>query len=285
MRERGIAFGPQSSMLGVVTEPAANAPRRDTAIVLLNAGFLHRVGPNRLSVRLARQLAEAGFWVMRFDFSGLGDSLPRYDKKPLEQAVVDEVGTAMDVLTGMSGVDRFLLSGLCSGADSSVRVAAADDRVVGVGLIDFYYEPSFDYYVSGCRRLLVSTKTWGRLLRGKTDVLRKIASALSNFGAAKKMEETRAAPTKERFVEELRSASQRDVDLCFVFSANGPSHYHYKRTFGPAIRTTHNPDRLHVEVVEKTDHLFTKPSRQEQLLQTLVTWACSVPAADKLQTA
>jgi hypothetical protein len=43
--------------------------------VLLNAGAVHRQGPFRLYVHLARRLAALGFSCVRFDQPGIGDSL------------------------------------------------------------------------------------------------------------------------------------------------------------------------------------------------------------------
>ncbi|HEY5972738.1 MAG TPA: hypothetical protein VIT22_12400, partial [Pseudoxanthomonas sp.] len=54
----------------------ASGTARGTTVVLLNAGLIHRVGPFRLYVRLARELAESGFDVLRFDLPGIGDGQP-----------------------------------------------------------------------------------------------------------------------------------------------------------------------------------------------------------------
>ena len=60
-------------LFGIVSEPQheTNAP----AILLPNAGATHHAGPNRLYVFLARALSRAGFRCIRFDLSGLGDSI------------------------------------------------------------------------------------------------------------------------------------------------------------------------------------------------------------------
>ena len=40
----------------------------------MNAGSIHRVGPNRSFVRMARRFADLGYPVLRMDLSGIGDS-------------------------------------------------------------------------------------------------------------------------------------------------------------------------------------------------------------------
>src|SRR4030042_6277377 len=41
---------------------------------LLNPGIKYRVAPNRLNVKLARRLCQNGYYVLRFDPCGVGDS-------------------------------------------------------------------------------------------------------------------------------------------------------------------------------------------------------------------
>src|SRR4051794_21796423 len=61
------------TLLGVLSEPAAGRPAADTCLVLLNAGALRRVGPNRIWLELARRWAARGLTVLRIDVARLGD--------------------------------------------------------------------------------------------------------------------------------------------------------------------------------------------------------------------
>jgi len=57
-RETAYNFGAQGNLVGIATTPAADASRTDLpAVLLLNAGLVHRVGPYRLYTDLARRLA------------------------------------------------------------------------------------------------------------------------------------------------------------------------------------------------------------------------------------
>ena len=85
-RELTVLMGRHKSLVGIFTEssqsPAVTAP---PTVVLLNAGIVHRVGPNRMHVLLARALAAAGISSLRFDMSGIGDSPSRPEATtPLE---------------------------------------------------------------------------------------------------------------------------------------------------------------------------------------------------------
>src|SRR5690242_20829696 len=114
---------------------------------MLNSGILHRVGSCRLHVQVARALSVAGFSTLRFDYSGVGDSDSRRDTLPFEQSAVVETQEAMDYLTRTKGVQRFVLMGLCSGADMSHDTAVADERVTGLVLIDGWVHRTLGHYI------------------------------------------------------------------------------------------------------------------------------------------
>ena len=133
--EQAVLLGPANSLVGVITHPAATACRPGTPLfVILNAGIIHRIGPNRMSVALARALARDGFRTLRFDLSGLGDSEPRKDDLPLLEATMADITSVLDSMSSSDPALRVVLLGLCSGADHSVIYAASDRRVVGVVL-------------------------------------------------------------------------------------------------------------------------------------------------------
>src|SRR5690606_5668052 len=99
-----------------------------------NAGLVHRMGPYRLHVQMARRLAAQGYVVLRFDQSGLGDSTlsPRVS----DNRKRDELAAALDLVARETGVARFVLGGLCSGADDAFNLAPLERRVVGLMLLD-----------------------------------------------------------------------------------------------------------------------------------------------------
>ena len=129
MNERPVRFGAGGALSGILTEPVRSGD--GPAVLLLNAGLLHRVGPNRLYVSLARRLAALGLPVLRFDYSGLGESEPRRDEITLEQSMLEEGLEALRFLQAAGVADTFVPMGLCAGAEQSQRLAHADARVVG----------------------------------------------------------------------------------------------------------------------------------------------------------
>ena len=78
----------------------------------------------RTLVRWAEILAAAGFPVLRFDYSGTGDS-PGSDEDPGRVAAwIESVHAAVEAARRMSGSARVALAGLHSGATLAARAAA-----------------------------------------------------------------------------------------------------------------------------------------------------------------
>lgn len=89
IREQALLLGPRKSLVGIIAvspSPLPDAPM----VVILNSGIIHRVGAHRVYVPLSRALAAAGFPVLRFDLSGIGDSENRVDMlSPFEASLAD----------------------------------------------------------------------------------------------------------------------------------------------------------------------------------------------------
>ncbi len=130
MKEKVVSFGRENSLIGIITFPDEKIEKKDCPVlIILNAGFLHRVGPFRLYVDLARKLAHLGFTVLRFDLSGIGDSASQIDSIDYEETVINDVRDAMDFVSAKKANNRFVLMGICTGADNSHKVAMSDERV------------------------------------------------------------------------------------------------------------------------------------------------------------
>ena len=72
-----MVFGRSQHLVGVLSTPTVVSAAAPPGIVLVNSGIIHRIGANRVYVRLARALAVCGSASLRFDLSGIGDSTSR----------------------------------------------------------------------------------------------------------------------------------------------------------------------------------------------------------------
>ena len=182
MKEEVLCFGAKASLCGVVTRPESQSEK--PAVVLLNSGLVHHVGPHRLYVKLARALAERGHLVMRIDFSGIGDSSPRRDNVRFEKSAVEDARAAMDELARRYGAERFGLGGLCSGAEISFKTALEDERVVGAAMINapqYLEEPTAELISAISNRH--DTSYYWRVAFFNKDSWKKALSGKANYGA------------------------------------------------------------------------------------------------------
>jgi len=131
-------------LTGILTTPDANvASEAPITVVLLNAGAIRRIGPNRMWVEAARRWAANGLPTLRFDAAGLGDAdgdevgfHANYEFYRDEFA--GQVRAALDELEAAGLPGRFLVGGLCSGAYWSFHAGLADDRIVGLMLVNIW---------------------------------------------------------------------------------------------------------------------------------------------------
>jgi len=137
LSERSVRFGAERQLFGILTPAAASRDR--PPIVLLPAGAVNRSGPHRLYVTMARRWALLGFTVLRVDLSGIGDSPASPGER--ENLVYprqgqEDIGAALDFLGQETGASRFLLMGLCSGADLAYQAARREERLAGIVMMN-----------------------------------------------------------------------------------------------------------------------------------------------------
>ena len=59
MTEHTLAFGLNKALIGTICLPST-AQSSGIGVIFFNAGVVHRIGPHRIHVRLARALAAKG---------------------------------------------------------------------------------------------------------------------------------------------------------------------------------------------------------------------------------
>ena len=103
LNERALAFGESGSLFGILGSPDVPDPQRP-AVLIPNTGVIHRVGPSRMHVELARALAAAGVVSLRLDNANLGDSETVPGRSSDTSAL--DLCAAMDALDAGSPVAR-----------------------------------------------------------------------------------------------------------------------------------------------------------------------------------
>jgi len=128
-------FGPDEALFGVY-HPPGDVEERPVGIVLCYPLGQEYMRAHRAFVQMAKRLSAEGFHVLRFDFSGCGDSAdPVDDGEPLHRWQ-DDIGVAIEELVEGCGVEQIVLCGLRLGASLATLAAAARGGVDGLVLWD-----------------------------------------------------------------------------------------------------------------------------------------------------
>jgi dienelactone hydrolase len=277
MEEEIVRLGSDQRLVGMLTAPPGNARVDTPAVIILNAGIVHRVGPNRLHVRLARRLAEQGNTVLRFDLSGIGDSAADAEAESLEASVFTDVRAAIDLL-GKRGFDRFILFGLCSGAHLTVFYAPTDDRVVGAVLIDPEIPPTVKSLAVKIRSRLLHPNVWWGLLTGRLSLLPHLRAAA---GSVPK-DDSGVDPLKAGGTA-LQAMVDRGVQL-FVIFTGGHRWYNYRELFLDVFSSIDFGDQLRLEYRPEADHVFSFEQSQQRLVESISEWALSADVRAEVKT-
>lgn len=279
MRERPVVIGEQPRLVAMLTEaaPESGSEGRPTC-VLLNAGLVHRVGPNRLHVRLARALAGLGYRTLRLDLSSRGDSDARRDTLSFLDSSVVEIQAAMDVLE-RSGSRGFVLVGICSGAVNAIHLARMDTRVAGSVAIDGPAYPTPGYYLRYYSRRLWNWETWWNTLTGRNRIGRLLRGRRGPDSAPARVEDEfgnpwgdARLPSREEAAVLLKGILSRGTRLLWIFTGSW-SAYNYQGQFADAFPFTRQSDLVQVEHFPRADHTFTRLYNQRQLVGAICEWA------------
>ncbi|MCP5150474.1 MAG: alpha/beta hydrolase [Ectothiorhodospiraceae bacterium] len=285
--ERVAAMGDDSGLVGVLALPEARpGAEGGTCVIILGAGLVHHVGPNRLMVRLARRLAERGYPAIRFDHRGIGDSGPRRDDTSFEVGAIAECREVMDHMAANENCDQFVLLGLCSGADTALRVAAVDTRVVGAVMINGVgqgqgVDQAWDTYeyVRGqtrhyVRRSLFNLDSWWRALTGRIQYRRL-------FGILFRAVRDRLVPPKtvvsaaQQVAADIAGVMERGTRLLWVQSEGDASQTYLETMLGKSSQRLLASGRAELVVIPHNDHLLTARHGQQRLIELTEQWIAS----------
>lgn len=288
MKEGVIRFGAGDALVGILTEPdMVPAAGPFPGFVLINAGVVHRVGPNRLYVKTARRLAALGYPVLRFDLSGIGDSRARSDAIGFEKSVVSETAEAMAVLKCRLGVEQFILAGICSGADISFLTAREHPEVVGVvlingqslhGVTDAAGDEIADQLKqdkNACylwKSALLNPASWKKLVSASVnygDLFRLVARQITDLiGSGRKPPAAAAA-----FQADFRAMLGRGVRLLLIYSEDDPGLNYLNIMLGRQLTALTGRDNCAKVLLRGADHTFTLMQSQEDLIRAMSEWA------------
>lgn len=287
--ERPLSFGESPTLFGVLAEPAQLGPSggtADTAVLLLNVGTTHRVGPGRLYVKLSRALAARGLRALRFDMAGIGDS--RLDAASPQSRLyskqsISDVSQALAALAEQ-GVQRFVLVGLCSGAYAAYQTAQADPRVQGLVLLNprrldwpegetleqalwRSYKPAGHYLAA-----LFSPASYRRMLRREVD-LHRVLSRLATLAQEQFNRWTsralRRAPAETDVLGGVRTLLGRGAEVLLLVAEGDYGLEYLEHHFGRDGARLRNEPRFQMRKVAGADHTLSSRRSQKLVIDLL----------------
>jgi len=283
IREQAVRL--DATLFGIATLPP-EPPQR--ALILLNAGAVGRIGPNRLHVALARRLAATGVLVLRLDLSGLGDShtRPGAEENIVYHAhAVDDIGVAVDWARS-DGASEIAVAGLCAGAYHSLDAALAGqaiDTIVMINPLTFHYKPgmSLDFaafrVIADAQRYQKSIArgvSWRKLLRGDVDLKRVADVVLRRMGSAfsrpwRELRRRLHVPHRDDLGAKLESLARRHVAMRFVFAGDDPGRFVLAEEGGSVVPRLQGSGALSIQVIDAADHTFTPRWSHRPLLDAI----------------
>jgi pimeloyl-ACP methyl ester carboxylesterase len=269
--EQAVLFGSWTSLVGIVTKAVSPASANRTAVVILNTGIIHRVGHHRMFVTMSRALGAAGYTVLRFDFSGIGDSSPRDDGLSLVDACMAEIREALDWLERDCAASRMILIGLCSGADHAVLYGHTDPRIVGLVLMDPSIPPTLRYYVHYIGWRLRRLRSWFNVLSGRSRTLRMLMRHMLN---AQRYPMQNRIP-RQTIERHYRNSVDGGIEILAIFTEE-TTRQTYREQMIEALPNVSFGDRLTLEFFPGSDHTFALESDRSRLIQLILQWVSAV---------
>lgn len=291
LHERACHFGRDGSLFGIFSY-AAKAITDKPAIVLLNAGAAHHVGPNRLYVTLARNLSALGYTCLRFDLEGLGDSVTpdaALENHPYPATATRDAEAAIRYLTEEYGCAKFIVMGLCSGAHTAFHagIALPDFDIVESILINpltFHWEAGMSlettqatqhfqdvaYYKQSARNI----KSWRKLLTGEAHLSYAIGVVLAQLRVSIRAQRD---ALRERFKKQdstplaadLRKyfAAQRRLSL--FIAADDPGYDILMAGAKRAAQQGIKAKKINVQFIPDADHTFSRAAARREFTAML----------------
>jgi pimeloyl-ACP methyl ester carboxylesterase len=275
--EQTFSYGPSDALTGILNQSRSSAAKNRPTVIILNAGLVHHVGPHRTTVELARAIESEGFNVFRFDLSAIGDSTPRKSRLGYQERAMQEIRETMDFLSHETKAKKFILSGLCTGADFAHRTAVADDRVIGCIFMDGYAYPTLQFHLLRIAkktkillRKIVSPERWVHLVQKIVHSPQKNLKQNNNDSSSSEFDWT--LPPKSQSTKDYALLVNRNVNLFFIFTASEAKSLNYQKQVSDSFKPLNFGEALRVDIFPLSDHTFTFLSQRELMISNTCQW-------------
>ncbi|HEY9131295.1 MAG TPA: alpha/beta fold hydrolase [Dyella sp.] len=260
--EKAFRFGRAQHLIGIAGLPQSEPGT--VGVIVLNAGMVHRIGPFRLHVDLTRRLNAAGYPTLRFDLSTLGDSGSSGESQTKVQQVNADVGDAMRLLDEQAGCKRFVLVGLCSGAQNVHSVACTDTHVAGAVFLDGYAYRTFGYRLRHYLPRLFDLKRWRHALTRARPAAAPRAASEPVFAVA---------PSPRDVVRaDLAGMVERGQRMCLIYTGGISHFFNHARQFRECFGSVMNHPFVSTQFLREVDHTYILSGDRSRLIEGIERW-------------
>lgn len=290
--ERALYVDEGRTLFAISTELSqpAERPLHGHGVVMLNCGASSHIGPNRMYVELARRWAARGYYVLRVDLAGLGDSATRPGENYNEvypANALEDVSAAINFLRANFAVEHVTLAGLCSGAYHALRSAVAGLHVNTVMLVN----PLTFYWKQGSKlsdlqdaevvrnpgiyaEKVWSLQSWRKLMAGRVSLWRVLMVFLRRVmmtvgSSARDVARRLHIRLPQDLGWELVSLASRGVRVVFLFARGDVGENLLRMQGGSALQAMGDGCKVHV--IDGADHIFSQSAARDKLLHVLTS--------------
>lgn len=300
IREHAFFISKDPNLFAILTEPTEPSRTDLPVVVMINAGSCYRVGPNRLYVSLARQLAHKGFRSLRMDLCGLGDSIASdsaTENNCYPATAFRDIDLTLRYIRAQLGAKRVVLLGLCSGAYTAFQTAAQLSSPVLVESVlinplTFYWREGMSLELSPAHQLqsfqdfmvsLWRPRKWLKFLSGRSKI--GIAGAMKMLAQRWQISPTdeqnsvncETAPTATP-THPLREDLPGDLDrvvkngrrLACFFARSDPGYGILEHQAKRKVEELRHAGMLSVYFLEDADHTFSRRGPRRALEQAII---------------
>jgi pimeloyl-ACP methyl ester carboxylesterase len=296
--ERPVLISTDVTLFGVVTEPRSDEKRR-RAVILLNAGADFHIGASRMYVSLARRWARRGYFVLRLDFAGIGDSATRPGRAADEvfpEEALDDIRCAIEFLRSQYGIADMTLAGLCSGAYHALRAAVAGlqvNRILMVNPQNYFWKKGMTleqvqlvevaHNPGLYRQRLLSLQAWSRIFKGQVNI-RRIGVIYFQRLLLTVEDLVRRVARSAHIVlpgdlgRDLEKIVANRIRMTFVFARGEPGIELLRLQAGSTVSRLGNLCR--VRLVESGDHIFSQ-REPRSMMEDILSEELFAPAGER----
>ncbi|WP_378951439.1 alpha/beta hydrolase [Pelosinus sp. sgz500959] len=254
MEQQIIIHTDSHQLSGVLHIPKCTKEEKKPAVVICHGFISSKVGQHRIFVKTARQLCQAGFVVLRFDFSGCGESSGEYRDVTITQQI-QEASKAIDRLLEHPNVNckQITLVGHSLGGAIAASVASVDDRIHRLILLSPVANP-FDDITQ-----IVGPELYEKCLK---------ESVINYEGFEIGRELFLSLPT----IRPLEAIHQFQGDVLLIHGSDDKdtpleNAYQYKR-----ILEKRSQGHCNLYVIKGADHTYNSPLWEKELQTMILQW-------------